>query len=165
MLQSAKQLPIRYKSSVHSYYLLVEQFAAANCFSKLPFLDTWRGLHGIRFHDSPYQIESETSSFLTRAELARIRDNRARILASSVMDGRRANHRGLPGRWTCAQQHGYVHSSGKARGSGVARARKENRSSHTYTRCRRCRATWDVKIGVSRATRISSEKILTVALD
>jgi len=51
-------VPIRYKSSVHLYYLLAEQFAAANCFSKLPFLDTWRGLHGIRFHDSPYQIES-----------------------------------------------------------------------------------------------------------
>ena len=40
------------------------------------------------------------------------------ILANSVMDRRRANQRyyGLPGRGTCAHLHGYVHSSGKARG-------------------------------------------------
>ena len=71
---------------------------------------------------------------------------------------------GLPGSWMCAQRHGYVQSCGIAWGGRHRGARNENRSSHTYTRCRRWRATRDVMIGVSRATRLSSDKITEEAL-
>ena len=53
--------------------------------------------------------------------------------------------------------------AGKPGAEGVAWARNENRSSHTYNR-RRWMTTWAVKIGASRATRLSSDKITEEAL-
>ena len=73
----ASIVSIQVESSVHLYYFLLEQFAAANCSTKLPSLDTKFELgtlfvQAIRFHAS--HVESHTGSFVTRAELARMRE-------------------------------------------------------------------------------------------
>ena len=72
------------------------------------------------------------------------------------------NSRGVPGR---AQQHRYVHSKkGNPWAEGEEEARNENRSSHTYIRCRRWQATGDFKIGVSRAAFVRASRKLCLRL-
>ena len=53
--------------------------------------------------------------------------------------------------------------AGKPGAEGVAWARNENRSSHTYNH-RRWMTTWAVKIGASRATRLSLQIIRVMNL-